>query len=40
MKMRFLACLAVLFPLVAVASPNFKEGRKLVQTHRPAMANS
>ena len=34
MNMRVLACLAVLVPLTAVASPNAKEGRKLVQTHK------
>jgi cytochrome c551/c552 len=34
MNMRVLACLAVLIPLAAVASPNAKEGRKLVQTHK------
>jgi len=34
MNMRVLACLAVLVPLTAVASPDAKEGRKLVQTHK------
>lgn len=34
MMMRLLACLAVLAPLAAVASPNANEGRKLVQTHK------
>jgi hypothetical protein len=34
MIMRVLAFVAVLVPLTAVASPNAKEGSKLVQTHK------
>lgn len=34
MMMRVLAGLAVLVPLTAIATPNAKEGRKLVQTHK------
>jgi hypothetical protein len=34
MMMRVLAGLAVLVPLTAIATPNAKEGHKLVQTHK------
>lgn len=34
MNKRVLACLAAIVPLAAVAAPDAKEGRKLVQTHK------
>ncbi len=34
MNVRAAACLAILFPVAAVAAPNAEEGRKLVQTHK------
>ena len=34
MNVRAVACLAVLVPLTAFATPDAKEGRKLVQAHK------